>query len=181
MRLILLAENITGYENLLKLVTASNLDGFYYKPRVDNELLKRHNIGLIAILPTLNSEVSSALKTGDTDKALSVLMRYKNTFGKKTDTPIAAGHEIYYIAEDDKPARNTLLSVSNNGVREIADEDDLDFSFVYPEEMEKRFADIPEAVANTKIITERITLELTIGRWVFPHVETINGKTHDEE
>ncbi|HJO89943.1 MAG: DNA polymerase III subunit alpha [Candidatus Pacebacteria bacterium] len=84
-RLVLLAKNETGYKNLLKLVTYSHLEGFYYKPRVDRELLEKYSEGLIVILPSFSAETSLALKNnspaGETGNAKEILEWYKNTFG----------------------------------------------------------------------------------------------------
>lgn len=209
-RLVLLAENLDGYQNLLKLVTASNLEGFYYKPRVDRELLARHRAGLIAIIPMINGETTTTLRSGDEKKAEETIAWYKNTFGaenvflelthhpeaafvgdlftktcalaKKTGTPLVAGHEVYYLSPEDRLARTTLLSVSSGGEMDRnRDEEELDLSFVPPEEMVQRFADVPEAIEASAAIAERVNLELPLGRWVFPRVKTTGGQSHDEE
>ena len=81
-RLVLLAENDTGYKNLIKLVTASNLEGFYYKPRIDHELMQEYSDGLIAILPSFSGETTNALKNTDTDKAKEILEQYYEWYGR---------------------------------------------------------------------------------------------------
>ncbi len=138
-RLVLLAKNKTGYQNLLRLVTKSYLEGFYYKPRVDKELLENHTEGLIAILPSFSAETSNALKNNDTEKASEVIDWYTKTFGAKntfleithhpeieghdeltkkiiklskdTGTPTVAAQDIYYLHKDDRRARDTLLKI----------------------------------------------------------------------
>jgi DNA polymerase-3 subunit alpha len=146
-RLVLLAENETGYKNLIKLVTRSHLEGFYYKPRIDHELLAEHHEGLIALLPSLASEVSSPLKVHDRAGARAKLSEYQKLFGndnvflelthhpeieghaalqkditalgKEAGVPLAAAHEVYYLKPEDKRARDTLLSVQSTvGYRE---------------------------------------------------------------
>ncbi len=142
-RIILLAENFEGYQNIIQLVTTSNLDGFYYKPRVDKELLEKYHKGIIAISSSFSGEISNALKNGDDEKALELANWYKKTFGKenffleithhpeidghekmtketiafakKHDIPLIASNDIYYIKPDDKKARNTLVSIQNGG------------------------------------------------------------------
>ncbi|MSU54933.1 MAG: DNA polymerase III subunit alpha [Candidatus Taylorbacteria bacterium] len=141
-RLILLAKNITGYRNLIKIVTISNLEGFYYKPRIDLELLEKYAEGLIAISPSFTGPVMSALKNGDENKASEITAWYKKTFGedsfyleithhpeiegheknmkllekfsKITKTPLVAAHDVYYIYPEDKKARDTLTLVNSN-------------------------------------------------------------------
>ncbi|MEI8328322.1 MAG: DNA polymerase III subunit alpha [Candidatus Taylorbacteria bacterium] len=87
-RLVLLAMNETGYRNLIQLVTISNLEGFYYKPRIDKELIEKYNEGLIAILPSFSGEISQALKGRSQDKAVEIAEFYKRIFGgEEVDVP----------------------------------------------------------------------------------------------
>ncbi|MDO8482585.1 MAG: DNA polymerase III subunit alpha [bacterium] len=141
-RLVLLAKNLAGYKNLIKLVTAAHLEGFYYKPRIDAELMEKYSEGLIAISPSLNGPVSSALKNADRAKAIEQAVWYKKIFGEEnffleithhpeienheknmtvlekfgeeTKTSLMAAQDIYYISPDDKKARNTLTLVNSN-------------------------------------------------------------------
>ncbi|MCE9517766.1 PHP domain-containing protein, partial [Candidatus Nomurabacteria bacterium] len=123
-RLVLLAKNTEGYKNLIKIVTASHLEGFYYKPRIDRELLEKYHEGLIAIAPALSSDIAAALHVSDQEKAQEKVDFYKKLFGpdfylevshhpeienhevlmrdvialgKKTGVPLVAGHEVYYL------------------------------------------------------------------------------------
>ncbi len=188
-RLVLLAENEVGYQNLLKLVTASYLEGFYYKPRLDKELIEKHREGLIAIFP-------SFVKT-DADELIPY---YKNVFGpenffieithhpeimghderiaerlilaEKHGVPLVAAHDVYYLDKSDKPARDTILSIqghmgkSAEGGAFGAEEED--FSFISQKTAEKYFKKWPDALANTEKIAERCHVKLDIGQWVFP-------------
>ncbi len=141
-RLVILVENETGYKNLLKLVTASYLEGFYYKPRIDRELIERHHEGLIFIMPSFSGEVIKVLKHDDTDKAKDILNWYKKTCGedsfyleithhpeingheermdellalaKETKTNIVAAHDVYYLKPEDREAKETLLKIQGN-------------------------------------------------------------------
>ncbi len=80
-RLVLLAMNEVGYRNLIQLVTISNLEGFYYKPRIDKELIEKHNEGLIAIMPSFSGEIAQSLKGRSQDKAIEIAEFYKKVFG----------------------------------------------------------------------------------------------------
>src|SRR4051812_11431720 len=97
-RLILLAQNFNGYQNLLQLVSRSFLEGFYYRPRIDRELIAQYQDGLIAILPSFSGEHARAISDGDEAKAREILGWYKKTFGERvyaeiTHHPEVDGHE----------------------------------------------------------------------------------------
>lgn len=210
-RLVLLAENKRGYENLLKLVSVSFLEGFYYKPRLDHEILEQHHEGLIAISPSFSGEIAKALATEDEKRATELTNWYKETFGpnnffieithhseiaghedkmqvlmafaKKTNTPIIAAHDVYYLEPEDRPARETLISIQNNmGGRDnsFTDEED-NFSFISSKDADKLFKDTPEALENTEKVAERCNLELELGNWVFPDYIVESGKSYDDE
>src|SRR3989344_6121459 len=208
-RLVLLAKNLEGYRNLIKLVTVSHFDGFYYKPRIDKELLEKHKEGLICISPFLSSEIGNSAGFNDYEKALEVALWYKNIFGedfyqeithhpelnkqkekieflqklgKETGIPLVASQEVYYLKPEDKAARDTLLAVQNNGERftKSAD-DDLDFSFINGKQAEKYFKNIPEAIENSKKIADKCNVVLEIGKWVFPDYKLDAGKNHNQE
>ena len=210
-RLVLLVENLIGYKNLIQLVTKSHLEGFYYKPRIDNELLQNYHEGLIAIIPALGGEIGKALRRNDLEKAEKALKFYLDTFGpknvfieitiheelsghnthmaivrdfaKKFDVPIVASHDIYYLDPEDKPARDTVLMVqqSNDRFDESVTDEEENFSFLSSEDFEKKFSDFPEALINNSKITERCSLELELGKWVFPHIEIPKNSTFDAE
>lgn len=159
-RLILIAKNDVGYKNLIKLVTISNLEGFYYKPRVDLDTLAAHAEGLIAIDGSFSGQIATALKTENRDKALEMIVWYKKYFpdfyieitnhaeivdhnermqklialARETNTPIVAAHDVYYLHPDDKRARNTLVAIQKQMSIEGTGEDDAaDFSFITQE------------------------------------------------
>ncbi len=210
-RLVLLVENETGYKNLIMLVTKSHIEGFYYKPRIDNELLEQFHDGLIAIIPALGGEIGKALRRKDTEKAQNILDFYLKTFGKqnvfieitkhdelsghnahmdlliefakKNNVEAVASHDIYYMDEEDKPARDTMLSVqqSNDRFDESVTDEEENFSFLSPEEIEKNFSDLPEALENNSRIASRCSLELELGKWVFPKIDIPENSNFDEE
>lgn len=200
-RLVLLAKNEVGYKNLIKLVTSAYLEGFYYKPRVDKELLKNHSDGLLAIIPSFSSNITLALRSGDAPKAKGLLSEYQEIFGKENvyleithhpeieghegimrqieklggemKVPLVAAHDVYYLKQEDKKARDTLVSIQNNAdfERDGFEKDQSDFSFITKKEANEFFKDIPEALENTKKIADACNLELTLGKWVFPDLK----------
>src|ERR1035437_3618695 len=206
-RLILLAKNEIGYKNLIKIVTYSHLEGFYYKPRVDRELLEKYHEGIIAIAPALGSDITNALRISDHEKAEERLDFYKKTFGqdfyleithhpelenhdtlmndlkklsREKNVPLVAAHEVYYMTPDDRKARQTLLSVQSNNDASDRGDDDEDFSFITPEQAEKSFKDTTEALDNIQKIIDKCNVEIVLGSWVFPAIEAPAGKTYDE-
>ncbi|MFA7252607.1 MAG: DNA polymerase III subunit alpha [Candidatus Paceibacterota bacterium] len=210
-RLILLARDLDGYKNLIKLVTFANLEGFYYKPRIDKELIEKHKFGLICISPSFSGATSQALKNGDVAEAKRLVAWYKEVYGEKnfflelthhpeiegheelmkkvialgkeTNTPLVAAHDVYYLHQEDKKARDTLLLVNTNSdfSDRNSDSNEEDFSFITSEKAEELFRDTPEALENTLKIAEMCELELELGSWVFPDFKVISGLTPDEE
>jgi len=206
-QIVLLAKSEKGYKNLIGLVTDANLEGFYYTPRVDTELMERYKDDLIAILPASNSEVTDALKADDTERAGTVIDKYKKIYGeentyleitrhpeipgfndatekivkiaKHTNTSLVAGHDIYYLDKSDHQACQTLRAVQSTGGNYIAEGGD--FSFLTPKELKKRFKDHPEALNNIEKIVDQCNLELELGNWVFPDIEIPEGSTYDDE
>ncbi len=207
-RLVLLAKNTDGYRNLIKLVTDSHLEGFYYKPRIDKELIEKYKDNLICISPSFSGEISQALKNKDQEKAELLVQFYKKTFGsdfylelthhpeipnheelmneikafaKKTGTPVVAAHDVYYLTPDDRVARNTLMSIQSSGDGERNFDDvEEDFSFISAQQAEEYFKDVPEALDNCEKIANECNVEIEIGKWFFPDIGHDEGKTHDE-
>lgn len=210
-RLILLAQNEQGWKNLLKLSSISYLEGFYYKPRVDKELLETHSEGLIAIIPSFSGEVVQILKTDDATRATEVLEFYKKTytdrlyfeithhpeidmheglmekiisFAQDSHVPIVAAHDVYYLKQSDRTARETLISIGG-GKTSLGGFDDSEenFSFITQKQAQKLFKKTPEAILNTLKIAELCNLEITLGQeaWKFPDYKTESGKSPDDE
>jgi DNA polymerase III subunit alpha len=210
-RLVLLAKTFHGYQNLIKLVTRSNFEGFYYRPRLDETLLQELSEDLICIIPSFAGEVAQALKDHNPDKASERLDWYKNLYGencyleishhpemfdhtenqtrirelaKKTNTPLVASHDIYYLKPADRLARETMIKIQNGGVVDTtADHDSAEnFSFTTQAQMKEWFADTPEAIANTVKIAERCNVEIEIGtHWYFPNYIIESGREPDDE
>lgn len=209
-RLVLLAKNFTGYQNLIKLVTRSNIEGFYYRPRLDHELIKELHEGLICILPSFAGEHAQHLKNGDLEKAEAEVDWYKSVFkddlyleltyhpeildhqelqtkikelSEMTNTPLVAAQDVYYMTKDEIIAREAMMKIQSGGVVDASAERSEDFSFTTQEQMAKRFADTPEALANTVKIAEQCTVEITLGQeaWKFPNYIIESGKAPDDE
>lgn len=207
-RLVLLAEEYAGYKNLIKLVTESNLTGFYYKPRIDRELMERYSEGLIAILPSFSSEVSDLLKQENEDKAREILAQYKNWYGtanvfleithhpeigghpllmdrvkaiaKDTKTPLVAAHDVYYLRPEDRVARETLMKIQGGAPGGGFTDEEEDFSFITQAQAGEYFRDTPEALQHTIEIAERCNLEIPM-EWTFPNFIIESGRTADDE
>jgi len=209
-RLVLLAKNKNGYKNLVQLVTKANMEGFYYKPRIDKELIEKYCEDLICINPSFGGDVALAVAGKDLEKAELLINWYKKIFGddnffieithhpeiaghedkmeeliklsKKTGSQIVAAHDVYYIDAEDKRARDTLLSIQTNGDGKYnLGNGEGSFSFIDTKEAENFFKKTPEALENTEKIARICNLELQFGSWLFPHFDTNSGKSHDEE
>ena len=193
-RLVLLAKNETGYKNLIKLVTDSYFEGFYYKPRIDRELMEKYSDNLICIMPHFSGETSHALKNGDVEKAKNIIDWYKKIYGennffleithhpeiegqielkekiiklaKETKTQLVAAHDVYYLCSEDKAARDTLVQVNSHS--DFSDREQKesadDFSFISSDTAEEYFKDIPEALENTLKIADMCDVEITLGK-----------------
>ncbi|MBI2096132.1 MAG: DNA polymerase III subunit alpha [Candidatus Taylorbacteria bacterium] len=207
-RLVLLAKNEEGYRNLLKIVTLSNLEGFYYKPRLDRELLEAHAGGLIAVASFLGSELSAFLAAREASRAREVSRWYKKLFsenfflevGKYPELDIglarfratlnfasdeglktAAGREIFYLSPADREAWQTLALVGGSAEAiERSSNEASDFSFYSREAMAREHADCPETLITSSLIAEQCDLKLKIGSWVFPDVATEPGENYDQ-
>lgn len=215
-RLVLLAKNHDGFKNLIKLVTDSYFEGFYYKPRIDKELIEKYNKDLICIAPSFSSDISNALKNKNIEKAKECIEFYKKVYGdenffieitrhpeiqgheglmqqliklsKETNTQIVAAHDVYYINQEDKSARDMLQLVNTSG--DMSDRntsgsmdgsDEENFSFINEERAIELFQDIPEAIENTVKIADMCNVEIVLGKWYFPDFKVASGLTHDEE
>lgn len=197
--LILLAKNLIGYKNLIKLVTIAHLDGFYYKPRIDKHVLATHSDGLIALSGCMSGEIPRTLLSNNEEKAEALLREYRSIFGsnfyieigchpriprheelqKKLvafahhySVPLVATQDIHYCAPEDASAQDVLLAVQTN--TRVDDEDRLtmkgdDWSMRSGEEMKKLFAHLPDAIENTTRIADECRLELALGQFQLPH------------
>lgn len=208
--LTLLAKNNIGYQNLIKLTTAAHLEGYYYKPRMDKEILRANSEGLIALSGCMAGELARAIQSGDTQKAEDIALEYQDIFGKenyyieimhhpeieffdkwknalieisrKLNIPLVATQDSHYLHQDDALAHKTLVAISTN--TDISDTaifaGNGEYHFISTEEAMEKFKDIPEAVKNTEKIAEICNINLTLGKFIFPNFVLENGKTADE-
>jgi DNA polymerase-3 subunit alpha len=206
--LTLLVKNEKGYRNLLQLVTKSYLEGFYYKPRVDKELLKLHHDGLIALSGCAHGELARLVLEGRNDELARTASWYKEVFGDyyleiqrhpipeleqinqelislstKLDIPPVATFDVHYVDKKDAPAHELLLCIQTN--TSVYDEKRLkmagDFFYLKsPEEVEELFTDLPQAVENTQVIADMCQLELDFTKLHLPQVELPQGRKADD-
>ena len=204
----LLAYNLTGYKNLMKLVTQSYIKGFYYRPRMDKELLREYSEGLICLSGPIFGEVGQAVITKQMQKAEDVVKEYQDIFGKenyyleimfnnhidglteinkdiaelgkKTGTPLVATNNNHYINKNDREAFDTLLGVSTSGNKTSSGFMKGDFHFASSDEIIEKFKDYPEAIENTQKIADRCDVEIDIDSWYFPDIDIPEGKNYDD-
>lgn len=206
--LVLLAKNHTGYQNLIQLVTRAHLEGFYYKPRVDKELLEQYHQGLVALSACLAGEIPRFILNRRFDEAKEAARWYQKTFGdfyleimrhpipeleevnkhlipmsRELNIPLVATNDIHYINKEDAPAHDLLLCIGTN--TSIHDEKRMkmagDFFYLRsPQEMAELYQDIPQALENTGRIAEMCNLDLEFGRLHLPEIELPEGKTADQ-
>ena len=213
-RVVFLAKNNDGYKNLIKMVTESYVNGFYYKPRIDHGLIEKLHNNLICIIPSFSGEPILALKTGVEEHAEASLDWYKSVFGddcfleithhpeieghealqksilalaNKTQTPLVAAHDVYYLNKKDYLARETMIKIQTGGVVETQDtEGELapNFSFISPEQAHELFTSPEEkrALQNTIMIADACNVEMSPGStWYFPDYHIKSGKEPDVE
>ena len=208
--LILLVKNHTGYVNLCKLVTAGHMEGFYYKPRIDIELLREYNKGLIALSACLKGDVPHLLKIGNYEEAVEKAKEYSSIFddnrfylelqenqipeqkivndgilelSKDVGLPVVATNDCHYLNKEDAKAHEILLCIQTG--KTVKDEDRMkftgdDFYVKSADEMKALFAYAPEAVRNTVEIAERCNLEMNFGKYHFPKFEPPEGDSLDK-
>ncbi len=208
-RLVLLAKNMIGYKNLLQVVSRAYIEGFYYRPRLDRELIQEYKEGLIAILPSFGGEHAKALKDGVDDRARESLDWYKKQFGddcyveitrhheiegheermqkiiemaQLVGLPLVAAHDTYYLKPEDAIARELVTKIRSGGtLNRDFEGTSNDFSFISKEKAISLFQDIPEALDNTIKIAELCNVELELGTWVFPDFLLEKGQNADDE
>ncbi|MFB0556314.1 MAG: DNA polymerase III subunit alpha [Dehalococcoidia bacterium] len=206
--LTLLVKDKKGYHNLIQLVTKSHFEGFYYKPRVDKELLKLHRDGLIALSGCTHGELARLILEGSLDEAARTASWYKETFddyyleiqrhpipeleqinrelvslSNKLNIPLVATVDVHYINKKDAPTHELLLCIQTNA--SIHNEKRLkmagDFFYLKsPEEVEQLFSDLPQAIENTQCIADMCQLELDFTKLHLPKVTPPQGTTADD-
>jgi len=182
--LILLAKNKTGYNNLVKMVSLAYIEGFYYKPRIDWELIEKYHDGLIACSSCLGGELPKAALNNSEEDAEEVLLRYKSVFGsdyyvelqnhgyddqkkaneimvrlaRKNEVKIIASNDVHYLMEEDSEAQDILICLGTG--KDYSDSSRMQFTgqeyFKTPDQMKALFPDYPEAISNTLEIAEKV-------------------------
>jgi DNA polymerase III subunit alpha len=204
----LLAENETGYRNLVKLVTAAHLDGFHYAPRIDKEMLAARSAGLIGLSGCLAGEINSAIQADNIEKAKQSAVEYREILGAENfflelhdhgmeeqkkckaalvhmardlGVGLVAANDVHFLRRSDHEAHDVMLCIGTGKM--VQDESRMrylpELYFKSPAEMRQVFRDFPEAVANTLHIGERCHLDLEFGRSKYPEYPVPIGKTRE--
>jgi len=206
--LVLLAENNVGYQNLLKLASTGFIDGFYYRPRIDKEILAELNEGLICTTACIKGEVTAAMACGDENAARAAAESYVKIFGperffieiqshegdgpnvcqgladlaEKMGLGLVATNDVHFLEESDHEAHNCLCAISTG--KRWDDPDRMIYpSDVYlksPREMRQLFSDYPEACDNTLTVAERCNVELDLKTQHAPRFEPPDGSTPED-
>jgi DNA polymerase-3 subunit alpha len=203
--LTLLAQDWTGYQNLCRIITEAHLDGYYYKPRLDRELLARYSEGIIGTSACLGGEVAKALEFDDFDKAQKIVGEYRDILGpehfwlemmdhgvpeqtalnpklvrlsQQTGAGLVATNDLHYVRKDQHEAHDVLLCIgtgANLDTRNRMRFETQEFYLKTAAEMERLFAEIPEAVTNSKRIADMTDLQITFGKLRLPHFPVPEG------
>ncbi len=206
--LILLARDNQGYRNLVSLVTRAYTEGFYYKPRIDRDLLEQYSGGLIALTSCMKGEIPSYLQRGMVEKAREKALEYKHILGpdnfyielqdnglpeqeklnlklfdlsRELHVGIVATNDCHYMKREDARAHDILLCIQTG--KTVNEKNRLRFQsdgfyFKSPDEMKHAFREIPEAMLNTRAIAERCSVEFKLGASLLPRYE-LQGKSAD--
>ena len=199
--LVLLCENNEGYANLMKLVSLSFTEGFYRKPRMDREILRKYSKGLIALSGCLAGDIPSALMDGNYEKAKACALEYLDIFGegnfflevqdhsmpeeaqirpqllrlsRETGIPLVCTNDTHYLRQEDARTQKILLCIQTNHTLKEETGMDLrteEFYLKSEDQMRELFGDIPEALENTERIAQRCNVELEFGVTKLPHFE----------
>ncbi len=208
--LVVLAKNLKGYKNLMKIVSVSHMEGFYYRPRIDIETLSKYSEGLIALSACLAGPISRPILNNDFPEALEKAKQYKEIFkdnfyieiqrngmeeqrivneglikiADELDLPLVATCDSHYLEKEDAEIQEILWCISDGHTIDDPERRRMPTNEFYvktPEEMKELFKDIPEAIENTQEITERIEeYDITFGRVQIPFPNLPKGKSAKE-
>ncbi|TET28890.1 DNA polymerase III subunit alpha, partial [Candidatus Aerophobetes bacterium] len=199
--LTLLAKDRQGYSNLMELVSCGYLEGFYYSPRVDKDILSQKGEGLVVLSGCLKSEIASLLLQDDLKRAKKVCLSYQDLFGedfylelqwqgleeqkkvnqvlielsRELSIPLVATNDVHYLTREDARAQDVLLCIQTGKTLEDKDRLHLsssEFYFRSPEEMNELFSHIPEALSNSKVIADKCSLKIELGKTYLPLYQT---------
>ena len=204
-----LCKDLKGYKNLMRLNSLGFLEGFYYRPRIDKEILSKYSQGLIALSGCLKGEISQKILQDDEEGAMQAAGELEEILGKgnfyleimdlelpeqkkvneglfriskKLNIPIVATNDVHYLEKEHSYAHDALLCIQTGSL--VKDENRLkfrtqEFYFKSPQEMKELFSSYPESYTNTIAITERCNLQLEFGRSHLPHFPVPEGETLD--
>ncbi|PJC40561.1 MAG: DNA polymerase III subunit alpha [Parcubacteria group bacterium CG_4_9_14_0_2_um_filter_41_8] len=207
---LLLAKDIKGYKNLMKLASLAFIEGFYYKPRIDKELLAKYSEGLIGCTGCIQGEVPQTILDGKEQKALDLAKEYEQIFGKgnfylevqpngleeqnkinsalfeigkELSIPIIATCDSHYVYPQESEIQDILVCVQTG--KTINEENrlkmtDIDLSMRDEKQMREAFADHPEVIDETEKLALKCNIEIELGKFYFPVFELPKGKTADE-
>ncbi|MBK9006004.1 MAG: DNA polymerase III subunit alpha [Anaerolineae bacterium] len=205
--LLLLAENETGYKNLLKISSAAQLDGFYYYPRIDHDLLAKHSEGIIATSGCMSAEIPRLLLDGNHEEAVKRMNWYYDVFGRdnffielqqhnikeitdlnkkllemgmKYSANYIATNDVHYINQDDARLQDIMLAIQTQSLLSDPERMRMSDDSYYlrtPEEMSRLFAEVPESLSNTLLIAERCNVDLSFKGYHLPEFPVPDGFT----
>jgi DNA polymerase-3 subunit alpha len=208
--LVLLAKDDVGYKNLMQLITSAHLDGFYYKPRIDKEILAQHAKGLIGLTACLKGEVPNKIAQEQGQQAKAALDEYRQIFepgdfyvelqdhglqqqrsvngtliqwAREFGLPLVATNDVHYVEHEHHEAHDVLICLQTQSL--VADEKRMryagdQFYLKTPQEMRELFAEVPEAIQNTLAIAEKCNLLLEFDRLHFPAYHPPDGLTREQ-
>lgn len=208
--LVLLAKNEEGYKNLIKLVSIGYIKGYYYKPRIDKDVLRQHSKGIIALSACLAGNVQQRLLQGNYEGAKAEASELLDIFGKgnfylelqdqgleeearikpqmlqlsqELDVPVVATNDVHYVRKSDAEAHDVLLAIQT--ATSINDENRMrfpndEFYLKSEEEMRKVFASVPEAIDNTQLVADACNMEFEFGQYHLPEFISPDGKSNEE-
>jgi DNA polymerase-3 subunit alpha len=208
--LVLLAKDETGYKNLVKLISSAHLEGFYYKPRIDKEILAQHSKGLIGFTSCLKGEVPNKIKDDQLNQAKAALDEYRHIFepgdfyvelqnhgipeqqkvnrvlidwAKEFSLPLVATNDVHYVEREHWQAHDCLICLGTQSL--VADEKRMryaaqQFYLRTPEEMHEIFAEVPEALKNTLAVAEKCNLRMEFGKLRFPVYKPPEGLSREQ-
>lgn len=204
--LTLLAKNLEGYQNLMKLTSLGHLEGFYFRPRIDHSMLKENKGGIIVLSGCLRGELPQALLSGNLNQAKKIINFYKEIFGQdyylevqshshlpdqekvnqalyelseELHVPLVATSDTHYVNKEDVEAHDILLCIQTNSRIDDPKRFTMSHEFFHlysPEEMKLYFKNYPQAIDNTLKIAEAVDLAIPLGKIIFPKFEIPQGE-----
>ena len=204
----LLAKNNAGYHNLIRLATQAQLEGYYYKPRIDKELLEQHGEGIIAFSGCLNGEIPQMIQAGRLEDAREAARWYREVLsdfyfevqdhgnipellevnkrlveiGQEMEIPLVATNDVHYVHQDDHSVQDVLLCIQTNTTLDQPNRMKMADPSYYlrgVEEMEQLFSHLPQAIANTRRIADACDVSIDFSRLHLPRYPVPDGKTAD--